>query len=311
MQFKKTNQPNYGDYVASLRELLGPKSAEQFPRLVVVGGPSAYLSLKALDAMKNFWDKHEIGVVHSLETSELNEREFLTSVSQSSLFESNPLYVLKRITAVKNFSSWLGQIIDLSALRAHLILDAGDKISPDLQKHLKRLGAVHVPCYEPVGIIEYRKFLIALSKRHQLDLTDHAITSILDATGLDLCKIENEILKLSLQFAGVSRQLDKLDVLPALGVLREDDVFDLFRLMRERKRAKAHLLSEGFLNRGESAIALTGIFARYSREQIERGSFRSGIAGLNACMDADKHLKTSSLDEAIVLSSVIEAVTEV
>ncbi len=311
MQFKKTNQPSYDDYAASLRELLTAKSVDNFPRLIVVSGPSTYLQVKTFDAVKNFWEKLGAGAVHSIECSDLDQREFLSMVSQSSLFEPTSLYLLKRASAVKNFGSWLSMIADLSTLRSHLIVDAGEKIAPDLQKQLTRLGALKVQCIEPVGIFGYRKFITALSKRHHLSLAEDAITAILDATGLDLGKIENEILKLSLQFSGVERQVTKSDVLPALGILREDDVFDLFRFLRERQLARAHLMSECFLNRGESAIAITGIFAKFAREQLERGSIRTGMAGLRACAEADRHLKTSSIEEAIVLSSVIEALAEV
>jgi DNA polymerase III delta subunit len=311
LQFKKTIQPSYDDYAASLRELLAAKSLENFPRLIVVSGPSAYLHVKTFDAVKSLWEKLGVGAVHSLECSDLDQREFLAMVSQSSLFEPASLYVLRRASAVKNFGSWLSMIADLSSLRSYLVVDAGEKITPDLQKQLTRLGAIKVPCFEPIGALGYRKFVIALSKRHQLNLADDAITAIIEATGLDLAKIENEVLKLSLQFSGLARLLTKADVIPALGILREDDVFELFRFLRERQLAKAHLMSECFLNRGESAIAITGIFARFAREQIERGSLRSGLAGLHACAEADRHLKTSSIDEAIALSSVIEALAEV
>ena len=311
MQFKKTSQPTYDDYAASLREILATKSMDTFPRLVVVSGPSAYLHIKTMEAVKSFWRKLDAGVVHSIECSELDQREFLALISQSSLFEPRSLYVLRRTSVVKSFSSWLSMIADLSNLRSYLLIDAGEKITPDLQKQLARLGALSIPCFEPVEAMGYRKLVVALSKRFHISFTEDAVTAILDAAGLDLCKIDNEISKLSLQFSGVQRELDKSDVLPALGVLREDDVFDLFRFLRGRQPAKAHLMSEICLNRGESAIAITGIFARFAREQIERGSLPSGLAGLHACVEADRHLKTSSLDEALVLSSVIEALAEV
>jgi DNA polymerase III delta subunit len=311
LQSKKINQSSYDDYVIGMRSLLSIKSADALPRLLVIVGSSSYLQMKAFEAIKKLWEKNDFGAIHSLEGTDLDQKDFLPLISQTSLFEARSLYILKRLANVKNFSSLLVKIRDLSEIKSYLVLDLGDKISADLQKQFNRLGAMIIPCVEPIGLASYRKFAMALSKRYQIDLDDAAISAVVESSGLDFSKIDNELSKLGFLFAGVDRKICKADILPALGILREDDVFDLFGFLRQRNSAKAHLMSEIFLDRGESAIAITGIFARYAREQIERGSMRSGLAGLHACKDADVQLKTSACDESIVLSNIIEALAEV
>ena len=68
-------------------------------------------------------------------------------------------------------------------------------------------------------------------------------------------------------------------------------------------------MTESFLTRGESAIAITGIFARFSREQLERGSFKKGLAGIRGCAEADRRLKSSRMDDALILSGIIESMS--
>lgn len=311
MQSKKSSQPDYEDYVYAAKVALAAETLDQFPRVTLVSGPSSYLQFKTFEAIKKLWQARDWGVVHSVESSELDQREFQTMVSQRSLFETQSLYVLRRVGAVKNFGAWLATILDKSALTAHLVFDGGEKVAADILKQMTRLKALSIPCFEPSGIAGYRKVALSLAKRHQINLSDDAVTLVLETTGYDLSKIENELMKLALRFSGANRQLQKADISGSLGILREDDIFDLFRLLRERRLSKVHLMTESFLNRGESPIAITGIFARYAREQIERGSRVHGLAGLRACIDADRRLKTSRTDDLLVLTQIIEAFAEV
>ncbi len=306
-QSKISNGPSYDDYLADMRALFAAKSAQTFPRIICVVGPSYYLHGKTLDSIKKFWLQNQLGEVNSVECSEIEQRDFQSICMQSSLFEPTTLYILRRATVLKTFGTWLSTLPDAVALKSWLVIDAGEKLPVDIQKHMKRLGAKIVNCFEPQSFGGYSKIAAALATRHRVNLSSDALNLILESSGLDLMKIENEILKLSLQFADVSRQIDKEDVAPSLGNIRDDDIFDLFKLLREKKTAKAHLLTESFLNRGESAVAINGIFSRYSREQVERGVRSRGMAGLNACIEADRRLKSSGIDESLILSQIIEA----
>lgn len=306
-QSKISGGPSYDDYLVEMRALFAAKSSQTFPRIVCVLGPSSYLHGKTLDSIKKFWLQNQLGEVNSIDCGEIEQRDFQSLCMQSSLFEPINLYILRRGATLKTLGGWLGAVPDVGALKSWLVIDAGEKLPVDIQKQMKRLNARIVNCIEPQGFAGYLKIAAALATRHNINLSSDALHLILESSGLDLMKIENEVLKLSLQFSNVSRQIQKEDIAPSLGNIRDDDIFDLFKLLRDKKTAKAHLLTESFLNRGESAIAINGIFSRYSREQVERGAWTRGVAGLGACIEADRRLKSSGIDESLILSRIIEA----
>lgn len=306
-QSKISGSPSYDDYLSEMRAILAAKSSQTFPRIICVVGPSNYLHGKTLDSIKKFWLQNQLGEFSSIECGEIEQRDFQSICMQSSLFEPATLYILRRAGALKTFGTWLSGVPDVGVLKSWLVIDAGEKLTVDIQKQMKRLNAKIVNCFEPESFGGYVKIASALATRYRINLSSDALNLILESSGLDLMKIENEILKLSLQFSDTSRQIDREDVAPSLGNIRDDDIFDLFKLLRDKKTAKAHLLTESFLNRGESAIAINGIFSRYSREQVERGARARGISGLSACIEADRRLKSSGIDESLILSQVIEA----
>jgi DNA polymerase III delta subunit len=306
-QNKIPGAPNYDDYIAEMRSLFAAKSSQVFPRIICIVGPSDYLHKKTLDSIKKFWLQNQFGEAHSIECGEIEQRDFQSICMQSSLFETTTLYILRRASGLKALGAWLSTVTEVRALKSWLVIDAGEKLSVDVQKQMKRLGAKILNCCEPQSFGGYVKIVSSLAARHRINLSSEALNLIVESTGLDLMKIENEVLKLSLQFSDVNRQLVKEDIAPALGNIRDEDIFELFKLLRDKKTAKVHLLTENFLNRGESAIAINGIFSRYSREQVERGVRTRGIAGLAACIEADRKLKSSGIDESLILSQIIEA----
>lgn len=310
MAAKRSQTSTYSDYVTALKSVVAATSASEFPRLIVVTGTSAFLQLKACQAVMSAWNRLDLSVAQSLETAELDQSQFFSLWSQASLFDPESLYVLRRAGTVRAVASWLSSIKSPGAIKSHLVLECSEKLTAEMSKQINRLNGIIIQCVEPEGVHEFLRVVHALAKRLGLELDDDAARLILDSVGLDFGRVENEISRFSLQFAESKRRLMRTDIAGSVGSLREDDVFELFDLLRHKRMASAHLLAEQFLGRGESAIALTGIFARYAREQIERGSLKKGLAGLKSCADADRHLKSSRIDETIVLSSIIESLSE-
>lgn len=310
MVSKRVQSVTYADYVATLKEVVAAKTPDEFPRLIVVTGSSPYLLFKTGQAILAAWNKFGVGTAQCVEAAELQQSEFQSLWSQVSLFEPKSLYLLRRAGALRSLPSWLSAIKSFQSLKSNLVLDCGEKIAADLSKQINRLQGVTINCVEPHGLVEFVKITQVLCKRAGIELEDNALRLILDSTGYDLGKIENEINKLALQFAGRTAPLARTEISSSIGVLREDDVFELFELLRKKNSFTAHLLAEHFLDRGESAIALTGIFARFAREQVERGNLKKGLMGLKACAIADRRLKSSRIDESLILSNVIEAMGE-
>ena len=310
MAGKNLQTSTYSQYVASLRPLLMAKSHHELPKLIVVTGSSTYLQQRTCQAFISVWNKFQLGEAQSIEASDLNQTDFQALWSQVSLFEPQSLYLIRRVNQCRSMASWLVGIKTLDSIKSNIVLECSDKLSAELSKQMTRLGGIIIQCTEPTSTGEFEKVAESFCKLRNLNLDPAAIKLIVDSMGHDLSKIENQIDVLSLQFAGVDRTLTRADVAPSIGSLREDDVFELFELLRRNKISAAHLLSEQFLERGESAIALTGIFSRFGREQIERGNLKKGITALRACAQADRRLKSSRIDEAMVISSIIESFSE-
>ena len=308
---KVTQSATYQIFIGALRSVVAAKSPADFPRLIVISGTSGFLHMKACQAIKAAWNELGVSEAQSIEATDLDQAKFTSLWSQVSLFEPESLYILRRAAGVRSLASWLAFIKTPAAIKSRLVLDCGEKIPADVVKQVTRLGGVVLNAVEPVAMGEFQKVAQGMARKAGLNLDDDALGLLVESMGLDLGKIENEILNLSLQFHGVDRQLSRADIAGSIGALREDDVFELFSLLRERRSSSAHLMTGNFIGRGESAIAITGIFARYAREQIERGSARRGISGLMACAEADRRLKSSRMDDALVLSGVIDAISEV
>ena len=300
---------SYSEYIDSLRGIASVTNVEEFPKLIIVYGASSYLRQRAMLAVAQNWATVAGIAAQKFETSDFDEASFRALWSQVSLFEPLNLYIMRRAGGVKALSPWLKVIAGASSFKSNLLLDLGDKISADLQKHAARLSAHMVPCFEPESYAGIHKVAVALTKRYSVCLDDAAVKLILDAVGLDLCKIENEIMNLSLRFHGYDRSLSVQDVAGLIGAMREDDVFELFNVLRKKDPSKASLLMDAFIGRGESPIALNGILARYSREQIERGSLKHGLAGLKACAAVDRKIKSTGIDDSLLLASAVDCLT--
>jgi DNA polymerase III delta subunit len=307
---KYTSSSTYQGFINALKVVVQAKDASEIPRLIVVTGTSDFLHLKACLAIKSAWQKLDIGEAQSVEATELDQAKFQCFWSQVSLFEPEALYILRRAGQVKSLGAWLAAIKSQAAIKSHIVLECAGKLSADVQKQITRLQGTIIQAVEPSGMAEFSKVAETFLRRAGLTLDDEALRLLMSSMGMDLGKIENAISSLSLQFAGQNRPLSQKDIAGSLGSLREDDVFELFNLLRNGRTASAHLMTENFMTRGESAIAITGIFSRYAREQIERGSVGRGIAGVRACAVADRRLKSSRMDDALILSNIIDAISE-
>lgn len=305
---KNPTAATYSQYVASLKPLLASKSKDDFPKLIILTGQSTYLQQRTFQALSAVWDKFdEVGVSQSIETTEINASQFHGLWSQVSLFEPCSLYLMRRANQCRAVAGWLADIKSVDKMQSHFIIEFAEKISADILKQVGRLNGVVIHCVEPVNNQDFERIAESFCKRRQLSLASDAIRLIVESMGPDLAKIENQIEVLSLQFAGVDKTLMKSDIAPSVGSLREDDVFKLFEALRRARWSEAHMLCHQFIERGESALALTGIFSRYAREQIERGQVKKGLSGLQACASADRRLKSSRIDETVIVSLIIDA----
>lgn len=301
----------YSDYISALKHIVSAKTVADMPRLVIIHGSSEFLRMRAMTTIKAAWSKLSTAedASQSMEGSSLDPLGFKTLWSQTSLFEPESLYFVRRCDKVSKLGAWLKEIKTSGSIRNRLILEFGDKIPAEINKQGTRLEAVHLPCQEPTTILEFGKIVLTLAKREGILLQDDAVKLLLDSMGLDLGRLDNEIKKLVLIYHGRSEPLTAAEVAPVVGHLREDHVFELFGLLRNKQRAKAQLLLDQLLERGEKSIALVGILSRFAREAVPRQTER-GLRGLGLCADADVRLKSSSISDGLVLGRIVDALVE-
>jgi DNA polymerase III delta subunit len=306
LKTKSSQVQTYHDYSSALKSLTRMEDPATFPKIIALSGPSDFLRQKAVTVTTSSWQVFGCGGAQKIEASDLDQSSFLSLWSQRSLFESRALYVVRRCSSIKSIADWLAGITSEDLVKSNLLLDFGERISVDVLKQLKRLNALQIQCVEPTATAEFEKIVMALVKRFDLKLETDGALFLLGSVGRDLSRIENEIEKLALVFAGETRTLSRSDVAGVIGGLKEEDVFSLFQLLRQGRSSMAGLVADLFLVRGESAIAINGILARYAREKLESNNPARGIAGLLACAEADRRLKSNSLEESLAIGTVID-----
>ncbi len=299
----------YNDYIAALKNITSATSCDGIPKLMVIHGSSEFLRMRAMTAIKSTWGKLDPNDLQNMEGSTIDHPGFRSLWSQTSLFEPESVYLLRRCDKLTKLGAWLKDIKISAAIKNHIILEFGEKIPAEITRQTARLHAVMLPCEEPTTPLECGKIVSTLAKREGITLQDDAIKLLLDSAGLDLGKLDNEIRKLALIFHDRKEPITAAEVAPVAGHLREDHVFELFGLLRNRQRARAQLLIDQLLDRGEKAIALVGILSRFARETAARQPQR-GLLGLRLCADADIRLKSSPMPDALVLGRIVDALVD-
>ena len=301
----------YSDYISALKHIVSAKNAADMPRIIVIHGSSEFLRMRAMTAINAAWSKLNAGenASQSMEGSSLDPLGFKTLWSQTSLFEPESLYFVRRCDKVTKLGAWLKEVKTPGSIKNRLVLEFGDKVPAEILKQAARLSASTLPCEEPTSALEFGKIIATLAKREGLVLQDDAVKLLLDSMGLDLDRLDNELRKLSLIYHGRTEPLTAVDIAPVAGHLREDHVFELFGLLRNKQRAKSQLLIDQLLERGEKSIALVGILSRFAREAMPRQPER-GLRGLRLCADADIRLKSSPISDGLVLGRIVDALVE-
>jgi len=300
---------SYTGYTRAIKSLLTEENIEIWPHLTVLGGSSDFLRMRAISNISQRWQHGTESEAPCIELASLDPVGFRSLWAQQSLFEPKVLYVLRRCDKNAKLAAWLKDIKELNSIKTHIVFEFVDKIPAELNRQFARLEALWIPCVEPESATEFAKLIIQMAKREGVVLAEDAVRLLLDAMGLDLAKLHNEITKIGLVYQSHGKPLRASDIAAIIGSLREDHVFELFHLLRQRQRAKAQLLIDQLLERGEKSIALIGILSRFAREQINRGSQRA-LRALNLCSQADLLVKSTKVGEALLLGAIVDALIE-
>lgn len=336
----KGKRPSYREHAPALKVLVPGGKLASDAKVVCVYGSSEYLLNHSVEKLRKGALKAGMSY-QSLEAAQLDETTLTALTSQASLFEPATLYVLRRVEQAKNLAKLLKLVDSGASLANHLVLVLlGEGPQTGLKSELDRLKSKVVPCFEPWPS-EMPEAVQAIADSLGLRFAADAVQLLVDAHGNDLVKHRNEIQKLAFLLPNAERSLTAGEIAPHLGMLREDDAFQLDKLLLQRQGAKAQALVSGLLSRGEKGLGLVSILAGHCRNCLKLGAALAdgktpdqltGLVrlppfiiknyaqslgrsmdpkpyakALLLCQDADRLMKSTPVREELLLSQIIEA----
>jgi DNA polymerase III delta subunit len=329
-------KPSFQDHVKALDKL--PAAG-----VACIYGPSEFLAGRAIAQLRLRAERRGAAYT-SLEAGSLDELAVVSMGEQGSLFEPSTLYIVRRCEQAKALPRVLKSLSKAPSGDAGNLIAfvyKGESPAAPLKTELSRLGAQLVPCFDPWPN-EMAPIVQQIALERGLKLAREATALLLDSVGADLVKLDNELAKAALVHGqdGAEVNVTAAMLAPQLGVIREDDAYKLDRLLLQGAWGRAHALANDLMERGERATALVGVLANHCRnalrvtDALKRGvrpadvtsslrmpafvakAYVQSLAGadparyaraLAACGDADARLKSSRVDEGLLVASIIDA----
>lgn len=256
-------QPRYSAFKKQLGDLLRCFKQEP-PRCIVLYGEDDFLLYKAEQSLKTRFSS--LGY-ESLQIAEARTRELPDLLLESGLFVEKTLYIL-------NFSKKNAQAIpilaqlDLKQIEHTLLVVWPFKTLPKpWSKFVKDTESAVLNCIPPYPS-ELGQVCKDLFKKYQLQAEPAAERLLLGQAGHDLFQLENEIRFFSLLSTDSSSVLTAETVGQHSGLLPEQEVFKLEKMLLARSKQAYGLLSE-LLLRGVSGLLLLGIISKYCQQGLK------------------------------------------
>ena len=302
--------PVYGSFRqqfgAVLRDLGSGGDAKPWPDLMVLHGDSDFFLGKALNALREAWQRRQQAnvaldssdaidstdsldsldsldsiAINSMDASELPKDGLLDLVLSQSLFEDTQLVIVRRAEKKADPGKMLATLPpthqNADAARGgwsnRLIMTIEKSALPvEVQRQAARLGGHVIHVAQPVTLSDFMQFIQTALQRARLQLTAEAQQLLFHCCGRDAVVLENEINRLALLFPpddhNKPADIGIAELSGVLGMLREDEIFRLDELLINRRYGEAEVLLQGLLNRGESVLAVTGVLARHCRHAL-------------------------------------------
>lgn len=323
----------YREHVAAVKDL-------DRAGVLFVCGSSEFLLNRTMDRIRA--GASQAGLPYAaVEAQAVNEALIMQIGSQGSLFEPASLYVFRRVEQARALPKLLKALPSGDLANRLVLVYRGESAPAPLKTELTRLKARQIPCFEPWPN-EIPDVVASLAQDAGLRLGRDAVQLLLEMNGTDLVTHHHEITKLSLIFAKAEAPLNRADLAPHLGLLREDDAYQLDKLLLQRHWARAQALTAHLIQRGEKGVALLGIVSSHCRNMLKiadaqaRGlsradfeaeariapfilkSYMQGLDGqtraeprrylkaLHLCCETDALLKSSGIQEDLLLARVID-----
>lgn len=325
---QRSSYKSYQQAFAAVRELKRP--------LFVLKGDSSFLLMISQRLLVEAWSR-DGWECDRTEGAQLNAERFLQATAAKSLFDPKTLTLVGNAFQSPDLLDCLKGIAAPKELRNPIGLVHSGDIPAKFQKELDRLGAAVLPCDEPFSS-EFKDFAGDRCQYHGVKLQADAMQLLLDAVGLDMAKIENELLRISLCIPQSGAALSAADLRPHLAFVREDHAFLVDQYLCQEAFGKALLLLKDLLDRGESALAVLAILAMHCRKALQiQSGMRNGsspadlsrdlrlprpvvqsylpyikkrpaalfVRALNLCHEADRRLKSRGRGEELYLDQIV------
>jgi DNA polymerase III delta subunit len=336
----RSNKASFKDYLHHIHELGATKSP-----LIGLFGSSEFLIEAALDAIRSR-AKEDSAEITFIEGGSLNEEKLEALVRQTSLFEPVTYYIVRRAEQAKTLSKILKNIFPQKPHQnsPHRLIFVWSGVDPTaaVATELKRLQTFMVPCMEPWPN-EMPQVIQMYATALGLKMRSDAVYALIEANGTDLIKHRHELNKIAFIKHNIEAPLSKEDLVPLLGILREDDAFHLDRLLIQENWEGAQALLDSLLDRGEKALGILSILSNHCRNILKihnaisqgfppsalsqetrlptfilknylpmagRANTLRYIRAIEMCNKADISLKSQPTDESILLGRIIQTLAQ-
>lgn len=267
MKYQK--QPNYQDYINSLRNLCHQLSQGNTPPAIMVHGGSEYLLRKTSDALCNaaIMNFRSMTIIKK-ECSDFNESFIHQTLHQGGLFADKSCYIFNKCTGNAKNLTLLNQLSEFPSEHLLIFLFLQDKLAATVTKIATKANIPIVTCKEPKGS-EVSTFIRSLAKKLDLNLPPKIIDLMLQLIGEDLALLENELRKLSLIFADKPEEITEQKIIETLGMLKQEHIFQIDQYLVKKEQSHALVLVQDLLERGESALVILTLIHRHCRQLLQ------------------------------------------
>ena len=284
-------------------------------RLIVIHGENSYLRNKHEEGYR----KEYRDVVHLDPSKHVKEKDAVR-YSQRGLLSTITFYIIR--SGDEHLPLWRS-LAKIGSSNAFLLNCRRRSLTAGFKKLLTEIEAEIVACPDPKPR-HYLGLIGKIAQEYELDIDTEGRQALLDACGYDLDNIANEVRNLRWTFG--RKTLNREDIAPYLGLLREDHRFGIVDLLLAGKYSKAQLLVENLIRQGESSLSILGMIAYLLRNVIAVNegqpltklpawivnhyrNYRQGDrakAILDLCQRADMELKTSKTRDDLAIYNIID-----
>lgn len=328
-------KPGFRDYMQSLKLLSSPRGVNS-SSLFMIYGKAPWLAQEAVRTLRVTARKNELATA-IIEGKDITEGLLSQICSQSSLFEPATLYIVNKAEQSKLLITALSTDGGAELANKIALVFTGERLPAALNPLLSAKTTVDVPCYAPWPN-EMMKAVEAFAEIEGLKIDHGGLQVILETLGNDLQKIKNELVRISLHFGENTATLTRGEIAPFLGALKEEDVYQLDRYLLEKKWALAHSLVISLIDRGEKPLSILAMLTNHCRNVLNvcdgkakgytdaevsarsrlpafimktylqagrHASVTGYTAALAACHRADRKLKSTPVEESLLLGQII------